>query len=281
MPFPKMIFAVAMGASTMAVATVAMAAPKLDLRGAAVRLVVIPEARNDIQVTLTRASTVLPIRIHTFGKNTFVVGDVSHRVHSCNAVGPHRGVSVWGRGAIAYDDLPELVARTPMDVKIVAGDAVFGDVGRSATLNLTNRGCGGWTVANVAGRARINQAGSGDTKAGGAGEADLSVAGSGDINLQAVRGGVTAVSAGSGNITVASIQGPFNVRIAGSGDVRAKSGEATDVNASIAGSGNVGFGGVARSLRASIAGSGDIKVARVDGPVTKHIFGSGAVTVGR
>ena len=275
----KFMSAVAAGISSMA--SISVAAPTLDLRGAAARLVVIPEARSDIQVTLTRASSVLPIRIHIFGKNTFIVGDVAHRIHSCASFGSHRGVSVWGRGTIAYDDLPQLVARTPMDVKITAGDAVFGDVGRSASLALNNRGCGGWTVGNVAGRARINQTGSGDTRAGGAGEADLSVAGSGDINLQAVRGGVTAVSSGSGDITVASLRGPFNVRIAGSGDVRAKAGAASDVNASIAGSGSVGFGGVVKTLHASIAGSGDVNVAKVDGAVTKHVFGSGEVTVGR
>ena len=264
-----------------AIACGCIAAPTLDIRGAAARLVVIPETRDDIQVVLTKSSTQLPIRVRTFGKNTFVTGDIGHRIHSCQSFGPHRGVGVWGRGAIAYDDLPQLTVRTPMDVRITAGDAVFGDVGRSGSIDLTNRGCGGWTIGNVAGRARINQAGSGDTHAGGAGEADLSVAGSGDINIQAVRGGVTAVSAGSGNITVASLQGPFNVRIAGSGDVRARSGSAPDVNASIAGSGSVGFGGVARALHASIAGSGDVSVARVDGPITKHVFGSGEVTIGR
>jgi hypothetical protein len=264
-----------------AMTSASMAAPTLDLRGAAVRLVVIPEARDDIQVSLTRASRVLPVRIHTFGRNTVVVGDVAHRVHSCVSFGPHRGVGIWGRGTIPYEALPELVARTPMDVKIAAGDAVFGDVGRSASLDLTNRGCGGWTVANVVGRARINQTGSGDTRAGGAGQADLTVAGSGDINLQAVRGGVTAVSTGSGDITVASLEGPFDVRVAGSGDVRAKSGVASDVNVQVAGSGNVAFGGLARALHASIAGSGDVNVAKVEGPVIKHVFGSGEVTIGR
>ena len=263
------------------IAASAHAAPTLNIRGAALRLVVVPEARSDIVITLERASNRLPIRVRRFGKTTFVTGDIGHRTHSCQSVGPRRGVGVWGRGSIAYDDLPRLVARTPMNVNINAGDAVFGDVGRSDSLDLTSRGCGGWTVGNVAGRMRINQAGSGDTRAGAAGEADLSVAGPGDINLQAVRGGVTAVSSGSGNIAVASLQGPFNARIAGSGDVRVKSGAASDVNASIAGSGGVGFGGVARALRASIAGSGDVTVARVDGPVVKHVFGTGQVSIGR
>lgn len=270
----------ALGMGTLGAAFPVRAAPTLDIRGAAVRIVVIPEVRPDVVVTLMRASGRLPIRIRAFGKNTFVTGDIGRRTHSCASFGTHRGVGIWGRGQIAYSDLPQLVARTPMDVKITVGEAVFGDIGRSTSLDLTNRGCGGWTVGNVAGRARINQAGTGDTRAGAATEADLSVAGPGDINFQAVHGGVTAVSSGNGNITVASLRGPFNVRIAGSGDVRAKSGFASTMNASIAGSGSVDFGGVARALRASIAGSGNIAVARVDGPVTRHVFGSGKVHIG-
>ena len=260
---------------------VASAAPTLDLRGAAARIVVIPGTRQDIQVVLARASSALPIRIHTFGQSTFVSGDVGHKIHACNGRGSHRRVGVWGRGDIPFEELPLLVARTPMDVRITAGDAVFGEVGRSGSLDLTNRGCGDWTVANVTGLAHLDQSGSGDTRGGGAGRADLDVSGSGDITMQGVRGAVTAVSAGSGNITVASMNGRFNARIAGSGDVRVDSGEADDVNAEVAGSGSVAFGGVARALHASIAGSGDITVGRVDGPISKHVFGSGDVVVGR
>ncbi len=261
-------------------ATPIVAAPSLDIRGAAARVVVIPEPRTDILVTLTRASKRLPIRVRSFGKTTFITGDIGHRVHGCEVSGGVRSVGIWGRGRFAYDDLPQLVVRAPRDVKVTAGDAVFGEVGRSDSLDLTNRGCGGWTIANVNGRARINQAGSGDTRGGGAGAADLSVVGSGDINFRDVRGGVTAVSSGSGNITIASLRGPFNVRIAGSGDVTAKSGAASNMNAEIAGSGDVGFGGVARTLKVSIAGSGDVSVARVEGAVNKRVFGSGSVTIG-
>ncbi len=271
----------AFGVGTLAAALPANAAPTLDIRGAAVRIVVIPEVRPDVAVTLVRASRRLPVRIRAFGKNTFVTGDIGRRTHSCASFGTRRGVGIWGRGQIAYDDLPQLVARTPMDVKITAGEAVFGDIGRSGSLDLTNRGCGGWTVGNVAGRARINQAGSGDTRAGAAAEADLSVAGPGNINFQAVHGGLTAVSSGNGHIAVGSLRGRLNVRVAGSGGVRVKTGSASDVNASIAGSGSVAFGGVAGALKASIAGSGDIIVSKVDGTVTRHVFGSGEVRVGR
>ena len=49
---------------------------------------------------------------------------------------------------------------------------------------------------------------------------------------------------------------------------------------SVAGSGNVVFGGVAGSLTARIAGSGDVRARQVRGQVRKTVMGSGAVRIG-
>lgn len=261
------------------VAGPALADAKLEVRGAAMRLVVIPQSRPDIAITVLKTNARLPIRIRRFGETTFVNGDVGHRIHGCRVNGG-RGVRIWGRGVFDYDSLPQVVARVPMDVTVSAGDAVFGDVGRSAALELNNRGCGDWTVSNVSGRARLDVTGSGTTRAGAAGSADIAVAGSGDVFMREVHGPLNAGSSGSGDIEVAEIRGPLTVRIAGSGDVKVNEGEASEVNVSIAGSGGVRFGGVARSLKASIAGSGDVSVAQVQGPIIKHVFGSGEVHVG-
>ena len=168
-----------------------------------------------------------------------------------------------------------------MEVKVSAGDAVYGDVGRSTDLDLNNRGCGDWTVGNVAGRARLDVTGSGATRAGSAGAAEVAVAGSGDVVMREVRGPLNVGSSGSGGISVANLRGPLTVRIAGSGDVKVDAGEASEVNVSIAGSGGVRFGGVARSLKASIAGSGDVSVAQVQARSSSMCsdparFGSGA-----
>jgi hypothetical protein len=273
--------ALALGVAVLGTGSTVRAAPTLNIRGAALRIVIVPEARKDIVVTLLRASTQLPIKTHRFGRTTFVSGDVGHRSRGCQAADGRRAVGIRGRGEIGFEDLPQLVARTPMDVRVNAGDSVFGAIGRSASLDIVNRGCGAWTIADISGRARINQAGSGAIRAGSAGEADLSVAGSGDIGLQAVRGGVNAVSSVAGDISVESLDGPFNIHIAGSGDVRARSGTATTMRASIAGSGGVTFRGVAHSLNVSIAGPGEVTVAKVDGPVKKQVFGPGRVNIGR
>lgn len=258
----------------------AHATPTLEMRGAAVRVVIVPERRATVSVTVLHASKKLPLRIRVFGGRTFITGDIGHRSHGCQFSGGRRGVGIWGRGVIPYDALPMLVVRTPMDVRVSAGEAVFGVVGRSASLELTNQGCGGWTVANVAGHMKLDQAGSGVSRVGASGRADVSVAGSGSIVAQAIRGGVTAVSSGAGNISLASLNGPFDVRVAGSGEIDAKAGRAPTMVASIAGSGGIRFGGAAGTLRATIAGPGAVTVAHVEGAVTRQVFGAGHIRVG-
>jgi hypothetical protein len=255
------------------------AAPTLRIRGAAARVVVIPEARSDISVSILKANPRLPLHVSRFGETITVQGDIGHRMHDCQTVLGRRAVLVWGRGRITYEDMPQLVVHTPLDVRISAGDAVFGAVGRSDSLDLANKGCGDWTIANVKGHMRLSEAGSGDARAGAADSADIMVAGSSDVALREIRAGLVAVSTGSGGITATSVGGPFNVRIAGSGDVKAGGGQVTDLKADVAGSGDVRFGGVAKSLTASVAGSGDVTVAVVTGPVSKRVFGPGEVTV--
>ncbi len=259
----------------------AAAAPSLEIRNAAARVVVIPEARSRIAVTLIHANAQLPVRITRAGDKVIVRGDVGHQVHGCPAPAGGRVVQIRGRGPFALNDLPRLVVRTPLDVRVSVGEAVFGAVGRGASLDLANQGCGDWVIGNMRGKLKISQAGSGNARAGSAGSADLSMAGSGSISIGNIRSGLTAISSSAGDITAASVAGPLTVRVAGSGDIRAKTGRVTMMNASIAGSGNVWFGGVADSLVASVAGPGGINVNQVSGPVTRRIFGSGAIRVGK
>ena len=259
----------------------ARAAPTLVIRGAAARVVVIPQARSDITVFVERAAPGLPLKIHRLGDRVTIIGNVARRVRGCSLAGGRQSVRVWSRGEVAYDALPRLVIHTPMDVRLTAGDAVFGAIGRSASLDFTNQGCGDWAVANVAGRMRIDQAGAGVTRAGTAHSGDLSVAGSGQVITQPIAGGVTAVSSGAGDIKIAAINGPYDVRVAGAGTIGVGAGLATNMNASIAGSGGIRFGGTALNLQVMIAGPGQVRVDRVTGTVSKRLFGTGSVTVGR
>jgi hypothetical protein len=259
----------------------AHAVPTVQIRGVAARVAIIPEARSDIRVTVLRTNPRLPLHIRRIGGKILIAGDVSRRVHSCDAPTTPGAISLKSRGDIPIASLPWLVIRTPLDVRLEAGDAVFGVIGRSASLDFTNLGCGDWTIADVRGRMRIDQAGAGHTRTGSAGSADLAVAGSGQVDVRAVGQGLAAVSSGSGDIDVARVKsGAVDTRIAGTGNIAIAAGQAGPMTASIAGSGDVRMGGSAQSLAASIAGSGDVTVAKVSGRVTRQIFGPGQVRTG-
>ena len=261
-------------------AGVAIAAPSAEIVDAAARVTVIPEARPDVAVFLVKANTRLPIWISRNGDKFVVRGNVGHQVTSCSSWGGHPSVGIWLRGRFAYQDLPQIVIRIPLDAHISAGDAVFGSVGHARNVELSNHGCGDWTVADVDQKLKVGLAGSGDLRAASAGSAAIDIVGSGDVSTGAIRQGLGASVTGSGDLTVASLTGPMAVHVSGSGDVKVANGRVSAMTVSIAGSGDVHFGGVAESLEASVGGSGDVTVAHVTGPVVKHVAGSGDVTVG-
>jgi hypothetical protein len=263
-------------------AGVAQAEPSVEIRGVAARVAIIPQARRDVRIAILKVNHKTPIRVRRSGSRLLVTGDVSRQIHSCGGPGAVGAVSIKSRGVIAFADLPQLVIYTPRNVRLLAGDAVFGVIGRSDSVDFTNLGCGTWRIANVRGRLRVDQAGSGVTRAGTAGSGDLAVAGSGLIATQALGQGLMAVSSGSGDITVARVSsGAADVRIAGTGNVTIDQGHVGPLTASIAGSGDVRMGGVAQSLVATVTGSGNVVVAKVTGEVKGQAFGAGKIKVGR
>jgi len=270
-----------LAASATAVAVCgAAAAADVDIRHAAARVTITPEARSDIAVSVYKSNPRLHFRVYRQGDSVIVDGGLGLRGPNCTSFFGRKGVHVFGVGFTPYDALPQIMIRTPMNVKVKASGAVFGAVGRSDSLELANAGCGDWTVANVTGPADVRVAGSGDIHAGSAGSADVKISGSSDITFNDIKNGLVSSTSGSGDLHAGVVNGPMHVRIAGSGDVVARGGQVTDMSVELAGSGDVHFAGVAQSLQAAIAGSGDVSVGRVTGTVAKHVAGSGSVTVG-
>jgi len=257
----------------------------VEIKDAVVRITVIPEARSDVAVTIVKNDAHHPLQVST-GSDGRTIVDGGYRkglfggIVSCSSFAGHPSVTVWGVGVIHYDTMAQVTVRVPMDAKVAGSGAVFGDVGRSNSLDLYAAGCGDWTVADVGGRFALSNAGSGDVHAGSAGLIHVNTSGSGDVFTHAVSGGVEASIAGSSDVRIASVSGPVKVRISGSGDLNIDAGHAPDLSASIAGSGDVTFHGVADTLNASIAGSGDVNVSHVTGAVKKSVVGSGDVNVG-
>ena len=267
-------------ASGLCAASAAFAAPPIEINNAAARVVVLPEPRADIRVQVARPDPRLPLRVWTFAGRTYVDGGLWGRLRGCGLRAGQPVARVLGLPDIPVAALPLILVHTPMDARVSVGGEVWGQVGRSATLELGNAGCGAWAVGDVRGKLKVSQAGSGDTRTGAAGAAELSATGSGSIATGAIGGPVAAMNVGSGDITVAAVNGPLEARVAGSGRVHVAAGRATSMLASIAGSGGVTLNGVAGSLKATVMGSGDVRVAKVTGPVSKSVMGSGAVRVG-
>jgi len=262
-------------------ASAAAAAPSVEINHAVVRVIVSPEPRNDVRVEVVKANPRLPLHVWSFAGRTYVDGGLGGmRLRGCHGTVDQPGAVVAGLGEISADAMPQIVVHTPMNARVSAGGAVWGQVGRTEALDLANAGCGDWEVANVRGKLRISVAGSGTVRAGQAGAAELVTAGSGSIHTHEISGPVMAMAVGSGDISLGAVNGPFNARVAGVGRVSAAGGHVTAMRASIAGAGDIDFDGVADSLKASIVGSGDVRVARVSGAVNRAVIGSGAVRVG-
>ncbi|CAN5358265.1 DUF2807 domain-containing protein [soil metagenome] len=278
----RALLILAAGAAALGFVGAAQADPSVKIKDAVARVVVIPEARGDVKVEFLTTNQSLPLNVRQHGSETIVDGGLRlNRINGCNSVMGKQTVHVRGVGNVRWEDIPQIVIRTPMDAEVGAAGAVYGSVGRTDRLELSNAGCGDWTVANVKGKLELNQAGSGDTKVGSAGSAEISIAGSGDVKTQEIGGDLDVNIAGSGGVNTASVAGAIEANIAGSGDVTILGGRAQSVDVNIMGSGDVDFGGVAGKVDVSVAGSGDVRIAKAEGPVSKHVAGSGDVIIGR
>jgi hypothetical protein len=260
----------------------AAAAPSVKIKDAVARVVIIPENRADVKVEFLTTNAALPLSIRQDGEQVVIDGDLRmNRINGCNSRNGKTVIRVRGVGEVSYDNLPEVAVRTPMNVKVQAGGAVFGSIGRSDSVELGNAGCGDWTIANTKGKLEISQAGSGGAKTGTAAHAEISIAGSGDVSSQAIAGDLEANIAGSGDVWVASIGGKLEGNIVGSGDITVAGGRSRSVEVSVMGSGDVTFNGEAGEVELAAMGSGDVKIAKVTGPVKKHVAGSGDVIIGQ
>ncbi|RZJ16598.1 MAG: hypothetical protein EON91_12555 [Brevundimonas sp.] len=281
-----LILSVAFGALSLAAMAAPAVAQDVEIRNAVARVVVVPEDRADIAVEITGGAGLPRPTVERRGNEVRIDGNLGRdAVRNCQGGDgrqPWDGASVEVRrhGRINLADAPMIVLRTPRNVDVKAGGAVFGAVGRGArSVELGNGGCGAWTVANVDGRLEIAQGGSGAIRAGTSQDLEIALGGSGSVLAGATRDADIAIG-GSGSVNLARADGAVSIAIGGSGDVLVRGGSARDLDVSIAGSGDIDFRGVVGNLDATVAGSGDVKVARVTGDMKRSIIGSGEVSVG-
>ncbi len=273
--------------------------PRLQIEHAAARVVVIPEARGDIAYTVAPGKSGLPaIQMRREGDKLILDGGLREgfgrsRIRGCDAYGAShvkddrtvwsvdlgKSVRIDGIGSVKVADLPVITVHAPRDVKIAAGDAVFGEIGASDSVSLGNGGCGDWSVAATRGLAHVGLGGSGSVHLQTAAQADIDIGGSGNVALVSA-GGLHASIGGSGAIKAETINGPVAANIGGSGNVVVERGASPKLSANIAGSGSLIYKGTADAVAASIVGSGNVRVRQVTGPISKTVMGSGGVRIG-
>lgn len=276
----------------------AASAADVEIRHAMARVIVIPEARSDVAYEIRPGRADLPKISVTRALDGRLVFDgglgSGFGGSNCSRQGegwrdavidvahPPAGlrVSADDHRDVPIAVTPLIVLHTPKDVRISAGEAVFGNIGRADSVHLSAAGCGDWTVDTVAGQLEADVAGSGDVHAASARALVAHIGGSGDVTASEV-GDLTVATAGSGDVRVRRANGEVRAHIAGSGDVAVADGHATALTADIAGSGDVTFGGEADRVDAHVMGSGDVRVKSVRGEVHKAVMGSGEVIVGR
>lgn len=246
-------------------------AQEVEIENAVARVVVIPEDRADIQVTVDQGSAGLPpIEVRPRGDNVRIDGGLRRRIQNCRSeafvadptqMPPGVRVTVREHGIVEMAQAPLIVIRTPMNVRVDASGAIWGAIGRSSSAELGAGSCGDWSVANTEGDLSIAIGGSGDVRAGAARGLDVAIGGSGDV-------------------LVAAVDGPADIAIGGSGSVRVYGGRASVLDVAVAGSGDVEFDGEVGDLSAVIAGSGDVRVQRVTGSIERTVLGSGDIRIG-
>jgi len=271
--------------------------PRVEIEHAVARVVVIVEDRADIGVEIQQGSSRLPaLRVERRGDEVHIDGGLGRRVgglrvgdsiRECRS-GPDRtrpghGASVEVRdlGRVSLDDAPLIVIRSPRAVNVDASGAVFGSIGRGATsVEMGNGGCGDWVIANTDGPVVASMGGSGALMAGASRSLEANLGGSGELTAGAT-GALELNMGGSGEARIAQVDGDAEISIGGSGEVSIRRGRIPNLEISVAGSGDVDFGGTAGDVSVSIAGSGDIRIAEATGAVSRSVIGSGDIRIGR
>ena len=153
-----------------------------------------------------------------------------------------------------------------LHIRIKRGESVSSQAPKQATVDVVRQQS---LVAAGAGQVRVtalktptrrlSMAGSGVARleALATDALDLRVAGSGDVQAAGTAGQVKVTIAGSGDVDLAPlVADEVAVSIAGSGDARVTANKSLGVT--IAGSGDVVYGGAATAIRTSVAGSGRV-----------------------
>ncbi|MDX2274863.1 MAG: DUF2807 domain-containing protein [Hyphomonadaceae bacterium] len=245
----------------------------IDLRYAAARVVITPEDRSDISVSIDNPGRLPMPEIRAEGGKLIVDGQVRGRIESC----VDDAVEVRGYGLIPTPELPVVTIHTPRSLAVDIGSGSSTEIGPSASLQGAFTGCGTARIGDVADTLNVDLSGSVNVQTGAARILEADLAGSGALRTGTIAERAELDIAGSGEVELASVSGVLTVDGAGSGNVRVKGGALSEANIDLAGSGDVEIAAPVESLEVSVVGAGDVSVTAAVGEIDADIAGPGRV----
>ncbi len=280
----------ALGALSLALAGAAVSAPQALAAGSTFRIehvaahvIIIPEARDTIHAEVRNSGKggLGRPQLTVNGPDLLISSDMPEsKFRDCGVNNFGHGVKFGLFHHVSEDDLPVITVHVPMDVQIVADGAIEGEIGPSHAVNLTQKRCGAWKVADVADHFEYELEGRSDLTAGSARSTTIRLEGMGDVHMRAT-GSLDASLQGMGDVVIGQVNGPVKASVQGMGDLKIHGGHATDFQASLEGMGDIRFDGVADTVDASAEGMGDINIAKATGSVSKSQSGFARVHVGQ
>jgi hypothetical protein len=275
-------------------------AQEVQMDGVVARVVVIPESRANLEVTVQPGGAGFePVRVRREGQRVVLEGGLD--VNQCKTNNGGTTLRTRGGRRLQLSAAPLVTIRSPRSLAIsTRRGAVEGQVGPMQNLSLSSGGCSRWRLADVSGQLQLTQSGGSRTVAGQArsarlqasgggsietgpvGSLDAGASGGGRLQVGTVGGPLNADASGGGVIRVASVSGAVTAEASGGGGVSIAGGRSGMLKASASGGGWVDHDGAASGLSARASGGGRVQVASLDGPVRERSeSGGGRVIVGR
>lgn len=271
---------IAIGVGVIAAALAGQAtAAELVFRDAVARVVVIPEARSDIQVEVQQGRNGAPaVQVSRSADSVTVYGD--SRTRQCNSDGDGGGwVKLRGGPRIDMDDAAVVTIRAPLSLRISGGGPVWGQVGRTENLSIDQTGCASWTIANVAGTLETELTNGASVRGGTAGTARLGATNGGAVRIVQA-GKLDARATNGGAVKAGAVSGEVNANASGGGVVSIEGGATRVLTGNAHGGAVIKHGGRVGELSIAANGGSSIKVAQASHVLTSSRDTGSVVSVG-
>ena len=274
----------------------ARAAESITLKNLRADVEVIPGDRPDVAVSVEpRGSADPPPVVSRAGDRVTVQGQIQTGQRTYRiSLNLDRGMDVEAMKRRSHvqrthpSDLPLIVIHTPLKVRLKSGAYVFGHIGPSRSLAISDNGDGEWRIdavsedVSVEGNggtdfhlstsrtASVDMLGTGNVALGDTQSLYASLWGSGNVTASRIGHDLDLTLSGIGDFEAQSVSGPMHVLISDAGGARIEDGDVSKLTVrTIDGIGGVQFGGTVKDVDVDIGTITRVHIHKVTGVVRK------------